>query len=565
MNKKFTITPTVDETQEFIEIANDFSNPLDLVREAISNALDAGGKNIEISFDVIKEYGESILRIRLKDNGNGMDKEGLQSFFDLGNSLNREKPENIGEKGHGTKVYFNSSSITVITSKKGKALKAFMNEPIKKLHNREIPTVTVEKIEDSIEDGTEIIIMGYNRSRRDKFTHGMLKDYTLWFTKFGSFELLFDYEKFKNATLELKGVDRDEAETIKFGHEFPKESASVQKLFEEYLVSAPDHYSKRVMKRGSLKKHPEIKYQAVFSIEGNKVKQEANPMIRRPGKPRETGDYTVQERYGIWLCKDFIPVQRKNEWITYKGSEYIKFHAFINCQNLRLTANRGSIDNTPSEVMDDIKSIVKSIYNDIVESNDWTEMAWLETEAGAHRTAEKERKEFEWRQKKILKSNVYHYKNQVLVEPQRESGVFALALQMSIVEENFFPFTMLDYDTHSGLDVVAKGDDTTPITSAKLYYVEFKNYLLKDFNHSFNNLYSIVCWDIDIKHDEIVRDLNGTERKLQIIQPKNNKDYTKYFLDDPSSPHKIEIYVLKDYLKQKFGIDFRPRTEKDTV
>ena len=115
------------------------------------------------------------------------------------------------------------------------------------------------------------------------------------------------------------------------------------------------------------------------------------------------------------------------------------------------------------------------------------------------------------------------------------------------------------------LDVIAKGDDTTPITSAKLYYVEFKNYLLKDFNHSFNNLYSIVCWDIDIKHDEIVRDLNGTERKLQIIQPKNDSDYTKYFLDDPSSPHKIEIYVLKDYLKQKFGIDFRPRTDKDTV
>jgi hypothetical protein len=33
---EFTITPKVDETQEFIEIANDFANPLDLVREAIS-------------------------------------------------------------------------------------------------------------------------------------------------------------------------------------------------------------------------------------------------------------------------------------------------------------------------------------------------------------------------------------------------------------------------------------------------------------------------------------------------------------------------------------------------
>jgi len=38
---EFTLTPKVDETQEFIEIAHDFANPLDLVREAISNSFDA--------------------------------------------------------------------------------------------------------------------------------------------------------------------------------------------------------------------------------------------------------------------------------------------------------------------------------------------------------------------------------------------------------------------------------------------------------------------------------------------------------------------------------------------
>ncbi len=565
MSNKFTIVPTVDETQEFIEIANDFSNPLDLVREAISNSLDANARKLKIGFNVIKECGESILEICLIDDGDGMDKNGLQSFFDLGNSMNREKPESIGEKGHGTKVYFNSSSISVTTTKDGLTLHAYMDEPIRKLYNREIPDVKVEKIENRKHDGTEIIIRGYNNNRRDKFTHRLLKDYILWFTKFGSFELLVEIDKLKNASIDLKGLGQDKYEKISFGHIFPKESATVQKLFEQYLVSAPDYYSKRIIKQGSLKNSPEIKYQAVFSIEGNKVKQQSNEMIRRPGKQREVGDYTVQERYGVWLCKDFIPIQRKNEWITYKGSEYIKFHAFLNCQDLRLTANRGSIDNTPSEIIDDIKEVVKSIYNEIIESNDWTEMEWLESEADAHRTAEKERKEFDWRNKKILKSNICHYKNHVLVEPQRESGVFALALQLSTIEYDFFPFEMLDYDTHSGLDVIAKGDNTTPITSAKLFYVEFKNYLIKDFNHSFENLYSIVCWDIDIKHDEIVRDLNKNERKLQIIQPESENDYTKYYLDDPRSTHKIEIFVLKDYLRQKYDIEFRPRTVKDTV
>lgn len=42
----FTIDPEVNSAQEFIEISPNFSNSLDLVREAISNAFDAQAKNI---------------------------------------------------------------------------------------------------------------------------------------------------------------------------------------------------------------------------------------------------------------------------------------------------------------------------------------------------------------------------------------------------------------------------------------------------------------------------------------------------------------------------------------
>ena len=93
---------------------------------------------------------------------------------------------------------------------------------------------------------------------------------------------------------------------------------------------------------------PEIKYQAVFYVEGTKVKYEYNPMIRRSGYTAPEGSYTIQDRYGIWVCKDFMPIKRVNEWITSKGTEYTKLHAFINCQGLRLPANRGSFENTPS-------------------------------------------------------------------------------------------------------------------------------------------------------------------------------------------------------------------------
>ncbi len=114
------LTPKVNETQEFIEIAFDFSNPLDLVREAISNSFDARAKEIRISFEVEDDDGEKRLKIVLEDNGEGMDFEGLQSFFDLGNSSRKGNDRNsslIGEKGHGTKVYLNCSKLVVETKK----------------------------------------------------------------------------------------------------------------------------------------------------------------------------------------------------------------------------------------------------------------------------------------------------------------------------------------------------------------------------------------------------------------------------------------------------------------
>ncbi|MBT2721442.1 ATP-binding protein [Bacillus sp. ISL-46] len=558
---EFTITPKVDETQEFIEIANDFSNPLELVREAISNSFDARATKMWISFDVVKEYGESILEIRIKDNGKGMDMVGLQSFFDLGNSLRRGDSETIGEKGHGTKVYLNSRSIEVITQKGREKHTAKVNEPFRTLHDRKIPSVQVTKEMLDVSDyGTEIIIKGYNNNRRDKFTHEILRDYIYWFTKFGSIELHFDKEELKDRKLFLKGLNKPTFEELTFGHVFPAENHNVNKLFDKYLVKAPEYFCKKIVKTGQLKNFPEIMFEAVFYIEGNKVKQSYNNMLRRKGYQAPPGAYTVQERYGIWLCKDYIPIQKKNEWITYKGSEYTKFHAFVNCQDLRLTANRGSVDNTPQEVLDEIKDVVYKIYSDIVEGDDWRQLEWLEEEADGYRTTEKEKKDFEWRKNKINKANIAKYEGLTLVEPTRESGVFALTIQLTTIKPDIFPFQILDYDTHSGIDVIVKGDHTTPIQQSKLYYVEFKQYLQNNFNHSFVNLHSIICWDTDIKHGDIIEDINKDKRKMVITAPTNPEGHTKYYLDDPTYPHKIEVFVLKHYLKEKLNLEFRPRT-----
>ena len=73
---EFKITPSVDAAQEFIEIATDFSNPLDLVREAISNSFDAKARTIRIAFTTIRDAGERVLFTEIEDDGTGKPPKG---------------------------------------------------------------------------------------------------------------------------------------------------------------------------------------------------------------------------------------------------------------------------------------------------------------------------------------------------------------------------------------------------------------------------------------------------------------------------------------------------------
>ena len=122
---------------------------------------------------------------------------------------------------------------------------------------------------------------------------------------------------------------------------------------------------------------------------------------------------------------------------------------------------------------------------------------------------------------------------------------------------------VVDYDTHEGIDIIVKSNDTAPVHGSRLYYVEFKYLISTAFNHSFENLHSIVCWDTELKHGDIVKDINREERKLSVIAPAHGNDYARYFLDNPRKAHRIEVFVLKDYLTQKLKVTFRPRTVTD--
>ncbi|MFW6106804.1 MAG: ATP-binding protein, partial [bacterium] len=78
------LEPRVDPAAEFLEICNDFTEPREIVREAISNAFDAGANVIKVTAYVNRSTGIDELVLVFPDDGHGMDMDALEVFFGLG-------------------------------------------------------------------------------------------------------------------------------------------------------------------------------------------------------------------------------------------------------------------------------------------------------------------------------------------------------------------------------------------------------------------------------------------------------------------------------------------------
>ena len=87
MDKTYKYTPIVNEVSIFREIANNLVNPLEVIREAISNSHDADSKEIQI--DIYRNCNNDLV-LKISDDGNGMDLEGIHRFFNLGDSAKIE-------------------------------------------------------------------------------------------------------------------------------------------------------------------------------------------------------------------------------------------------------------------------------------------------------------------------------------------------------------------------------------------------------------------------------------------------------------------------------------------
>lgn len=556
-----TIQPLVSAEAEFLEILNDFGDPLEIVREAISNAIDAGATKMDISFSVEEIQGNSRSVLRFVDNGRGMTDEIISTdFWGLGHSTSRGDKTKIGEKGHGTKIFLRSEYVSVKTQTAGGAYQSDCERPLAALSQKKLHTPKlrqIEKFRDST--GTEIEVVGYNDNERSKFIQSITKDYILWFTKIGSIEREFEINTLKDFELRLKCLDADDFEVVRFGHVFPPENSDINTLFEKLGSDAAAEYVKRVLKQKiRLPNHPEVTFDIVLSVEGDAVKRRYNPQLRERGRS-QSGTYRVLDRYGIWLCKDFIPIERANEWLSSFGggsNAFTILHGFVNCQALRLTANRGTIANTDPKILEELKtevlSIVSKLDDELQNNGLYTLRTWQQEE----RTLEQEKSEFTRRVKKLKVRNVAEYKGHTLLEPNNESELFGLLTTLVGIAPELFEFELLDYNTTKGIDLIVY-DKRQVLAEHNLGYLELKHFLTSSFNHAFQYLKWILCWDFgrNIAVGSRFEGLSDADvRELRAAKDTNGLNI--YWLDAPQAANKIHVINLKELLETKAGIKF---------
>lgn len=583
--------PEVKPGHAFREISQDFSKPAEIFREAIANSLDAYAKNIWLRAQVVNVKGREKVIIFLCDDGMGMTVETIKSFLNLSDSSKPDdapagmvKRRMTGYKGHGTKVYFNSEYVEVLTRHASEPpIYCKLDDPRGNLSEGNIPPAEIEPIsvddlkrmrtewgfsELSDNNGTTIRVTGYHDNAKQGLDHGLLSDYIRWFTRWGSWEPKLrrvtgtssaEVDDFGKCSLYLRGLAKKHQETdekISFGHVFPAEDCIDIKKLRVKDAADPLKFFVRTWAYPDepLLKNRDKRIDFLFALEGEGARREYNNMLRRQGRTAGPGQYRSEERYGLWLCRDYVPIQRFNNWVA-EASEYTRMHAFVNCDDLNLTANRGSVENTPQELLEDIEATVRKIHDEICNDSDYTKFQDELLAVERHRHASKEAADYKRRVKRLEAKQYAKIKDVEFLSPVTETDLIALVCGVQSVDPLILPFVVRDYDSHFGFDGLATRNRELAITETKHLFVEFKTELKPDFNHSFDHLEAIICWVSNMKDGAEVADLAGKKGIYTITNDGSGK--AARYIVIPNSPRNVEVIVFKELLESN-GYTFKP-------
>jgi hypothetical protein len=279
-----------------------------------------------------------------------------------------------GYKGHGTKIYYNSERLEVLSYDGDRApVWCVTEDPRGELAENRVPNAEIREVDidflvrkrtelgfGNLSDraGTSIRVVGYHGNAKAGLEHSLLKDHVTWFTRWGSWERKLcetakvsrpEVEDLRDCELYLRGLGKeqnpDDYEKLPFGHIFPgRDCTDLRQLSAKDAADPLKFYVRTwAFPDVPLRRNPDKRIDFLFALEGEGARREYNDMLRRQRRARRPGDYLSEERYGLWLGRDFVPVQRFNDWVS-EHLEYTRMHAFVNSDDLELTANRNSVE-----------------------------------------------------------------------------------------------------------------------------------------------------------------------------------------------------------------------------
>ena len=239
------------------------------------------------------------------------------------------------------------------------------------------------------------------------------------------------------------------------------------------------------------------------------------------------GVYSFEDRFGLWLCRDFIPVAQRNDLLRkaldeasgqklrFELNNLRNWKVFVNHQDFRLTANRNDVSNRGTLDAKVIDALV-TVLRDALKNRSFQE--WVERlkRATFERRKEREIKQMaerleeaqQWIESKSKKDGIDPM--DVTALPELPDN-YSLLLKAPRSEQELFyvygllagrfemPIHVIEYDASEGVDAIGKLREPKLIGERRpLVRVEFKLEVAADnpIHHFFDAIDVIICWNV---------------------------------------------------------------------
>lgn len=576
------ITRRYDKKNLVGELARNKVDALELLREALSNAKDHGANRVWIK--TTRGRGSSGPDILLMNDGLGMGEDELSAFWGVSTSIKPDKA--IGHKGHGTKLYFASRRLSVATRCAGEDSWRFtelehpdhsdldeVDEQLLPAQHRIAKELDAAGLAD-VSQGVAILIEGctFPDATSRLLSRRAVESYCDWFTVIGDVRSgLFKtrrefhevvktrngrYEALRVSEVPLRPLHLELAINGESGYRpmglgpTPRDKEFLEPWTDDrkaHQANDPgllgfghrfaDHHESE---SGAKRVRDDLTSLCLTSAEDFVDDPEFAIIIRVEGhrRQRETyleakgsaGEYNFDERFGLWLCKDFIPVMQQNEWLRdaigraaqkrnrlrrYDLKTLRNWHVFVNSQDFTLTANRNDISNLRN-VRERIVALLASRIERAFEEQAFAD--WVRNLQNAVIRGERDREVGQMNRR--LDAVTDWFSSKAGVEPARVTALTRLDQQESLRlpepknEQELFhlyavlsgvfrmPLRVLEYDAREGIDAVAQVRDEALFRPERLTTarVEFKNSISGNtpIGHYFDAIDALICWEVGL-------------------------------------------------------------------